>query len=86
MARVLAGAAIGPAMQGFTNALDDKLARASDGWIALRGHASRSEAVRDLFNVQLQPSHRHTRASAAAIGAKKSGAAPPTHLRRRPCR
>ena len=45
-------------MQRFTISLDDKLAQAFDEWIAARGYANRSEAVRDLFRSELERSHQ----------------------------
>ena len=43
-------------MERFTISLDDHLAAAFDRWIALRGYASRSEAVRDLLRAELERS------------------------------
>ena len=41
-------------MHRFTISLDDKLAEEFDAWIAARGYANRSEAVRDLFRAELE--------------------------------
>jgi CopG family nickel-responsive transcriptional regulator len=41
-------------MQRFTISLDDTLAAAFDDFIARRGYANRSEAVRDLLRAELQ--------------------------------
>lgn len=41
-------------MERFTISLDDKLAHAFDHWIADKGYANRSEAVRDLFRAELE--------------------------------
>ena len=41
-------------MQRFTISLDDKLAQDFDAWIAGRGYANRSEAVRDLLRAELE--------------------------------
>ena len=41
-------------MQRFTISLDDSLAAAFDDFIARRGYANRSEAVRDLLRAELQ--------------------------------
>jgi CopG family nickel-responsive transcriptional regulator len=41
-------------MQRFTISLDDTLAAAFDDFIARRGYANRSEAVRDLLRAKLQ--------------------------------
>jgi CopG family nickel-responsive transcriptional regulator len=41
-------------MQRFTISLDDTLATAFDDFIARRGYANRSEAVRDLIRAELQ--------------------------------
>jgi CopG family transcriptional regulator, nickel-responsive regulator len=41
-------------MQRFTISLDDTLAKAFDDFIARRGYANRSEAVRDLLRAELQ--------------------------------
>ena len=41
-------------MERFTISLDDTLAHAFDDWIAKRGYATRSEAVRDLFRAELE--------------------------------
>ncbi len=43
-------------MERFTISLDDRLAADFDGWIAGRGYASRSEAVRDLLRGELERS------------------------------
>ena len=43
-------------MERFTISLDDRLAADFDGWIAGRGYASRSEAVRDLLRSELERS------------------------------
>ena len=40
-------------MERFTISLDDKLAHEFDHWIADRGYANRSEAVRDLIREKL---------------------------------
>lgn len=41
-------------MQRFTISLDDQLAAQFDAWVAARGYANRSEAVRDLLRAELQ--------------------------------
>ncbi len=41
-------------MERFTISLDDDLARDFDAFIAARGHANRSEAVRDLIRARLE--------------------------------
>jgi CopG family transcriptional regulator, nickel-responsive regulator len=41
-------------MQRVTISLDDDLAQAFDALVAARGHANRSEAVRDLIRAELQ--------------------------------
>ncbi len=41
-------------MQRVTISLDDDLAQAFDALVAQRGHANRSEAVRDLIRAELQ--------------------------------
>ncbi len=41
-------------MERFTISLDDKLAREFDHWIADRGYANRSEAVRDLLRAEME--------------------------------
>ncbi len=41
-------------MERFTISLDDELARDFDAFIAARGHANRSEAVRDLIRARLE--------------------------------
>jgi CopG family transcriptional regulator, nickel-responsive regulator len=43
-------------MERFTISLDDELARAFDAFIADRGYANRSEAVRDLIRARLEAS------------------------------
>lgn len=43
-------------MERFTISLDDKLASEFDQWIAQRGYANRSEAVRDLLRAELEKS------------------------------
>jgi CopG family nickel-responsive transcriptional regulator len=45
-------------MERFTISLDDKLAREFDAWIAQRGYANRSEAVRDLLRAELEQSRQ----------------------------
>jgi CopG family nickel-responsive transcriptional regulator len=45
-------------MQRFTISLNDRLAQAFDEWIAMRGYANRSEAVRDLLRAELERSHQ----------------------------
>ena len=45
-------------MERFTISLDDKLAHEFDHWIADRGYANRSEAVRDLFRGELERSRQ----------------------------
>ena len=40
-------------MERFTISLDDALAAAFDAWLAGRGYATRSEAVRDLLRAEL---------------------------------
>lgn len=46
-------------MERFTISLDEHLAEAFDQWIAQRGYANRSEAVRDLFRAELERSRQH---------------------------
>jgi CopG family transcriptional regulator, nickel-responsive regulator len=41
-------------MERFTISLDNTLAQAVDHWIADRGYANRSEAVRDLFRAEME--------------------------------
>lgn len=41
-------------MDRFTISLPDELARDFDRWIAARGYANRSEAVRDLLRAELE--------------------------------
>ncbi len=41
-------------MERFTISLDDELAQEFDAFIAARGHANRSEAVRDLIRARLE--------------------------------
>ena len=41
-------------MERFTISLDDKLAHEFDHWIADRGYANRSEAVRDLLRAEME--------------------------------
>lgn len=43
-------------MERFTISLDGQLAHAFDDWIAQRGYANRSEAVRDLLRAELERS------------------------------
>lgn len=45
-------------MERFTISLDVQLAEAFDRWIAQRGYANRSEAVRDLFRAELERSRQ----------------------------
>jgi CopG family transcriptional regulator, nickel-responsive regulator len=45
-------------MERFTISLDEHLAEAFDQWIAQRGYANRSEAVRDLFRAELERSRQ----------------------------
>ncbi len=45
-------------MERFTISLDEHLAHAFDQWIAERGYANRSEAVRDLFRAELERSRQ----------------------------
>jgi CopG family nickel-responsive transcriptional regulator len=45
-------------MERFTISLDDKLAREFDHWLAGRGYANRSEAVRDLLRGELERSRQ----------------------------
>lgn len=45
-------------MERFTISLDEPLAAAFDGWLAQRGYASRSEAVRDLLRAELERSRQ----------------------------
>lgn len=54
-------------MERFTISLDDKLAAEFDHWIADRGYANRSEAVRDLLRAELQRSHPAGHASAQCV-------------------
>lgn len=44
-------------MDRFTISLPDELARDFDRWIAARGYANRSEAVRDLLRAELERRH-----------------------------
>ena len=44
-------------MDRFTISLDETLAVEFDRWIAQRGYANRSEAVRDLLRAELERSH-----------------------------
>ena len=48
-------------MERFTISLDEHLAEAFDQWIAARGYANRSEAVRDLFRAELERSRQQQR-------------------------
>lgn len=43
-------------MQRFTISLEEKLAQEFDAWMAGRGYANRSEAVRDLLRAELERS------------------------------
>lgn len=43
-------------MERFTISLEEKLAQDFDAWIAGRGYANRSEAVRDLLRAELERS------------------------------
>jgi len=46
-------------MQRFTISLDEHLAAKFDAWIAQRGYANRSEAVRDLVERLAEHQHAH---------------------------
>lgn len=54
-------------MERFTISLDGKLAHEFDHWIADRGYANRSEAVRDLFRAELERTRQETRQSLHCI-------------------
>ena len=54
-------------MERFTISLDDKLARDFDAWIALRGYANRSEAVRDLLRAELETTRQQMGAKGQCI-------------------
>jgi CopG family nickel-responsive transcriptional regulator len=54
-------------MERFTISLDDKLAHEFDHWIADRGYANRSEAVRDLLRAELERTRQATRQSVYCI-------------------
>jgi len=45
-------------VQRFTISLEENLAREFDAWIASRGYANRSEAVRDLLRLELERSQQ----------------------------
>lgn len=45
-------------MERFTISLDEHLAESFDQWIAQRGYANRSEAVRDLLRAELERSRQ----------------------------
>lgn len=53
-------------MERFTISLADRLAADFDGWIAERGYASRSEAVRDLLRGELERSQSRRQGDAPA--------------------
>jgi CopG family nickel-responsive transcriptional regulator len=64
--------AIAPTLQGtaverFTISLEDKLAHEFDHWIADRGYATRSEAVRDLLRGEVERARQHEDASSHCI-------------------
>ena len=63
----VAAATQGTVMERFTISLDDKLAHEFDHWIADRGYASRSEAVRDLLRGELERTRQHEEASLHCI-------------------
>lgn len=46
-------------MERFTISLDSQLAESFDHWIAERGYANRSEAVRDLLRAELERSRQN---------------------------
>jgi len=54
-------------MERFTISLDDKLAHEFDHWIADRGYANRSEAVRDLLRGELERTRQDEDASQHCI-------------------
>jgi CopG family nickel-responsive transcriptional regulator len=54
-------------MHRFTISLDDKLAQDFDAWIAQRGYANRSEAVRDLLRSELERAAQRARESADCV-------------------
>jgi CopG family nickel-responsive transcriptional regulator len=54
-------------MERFTISLDDKLAAEFDAWIADRGYANRSEAVRDLLRAELERTRQQADASRHCI-------------------
>ena len=54
-------------MERFTISLDDKLAHEFDHWIADRGYANRSEAVRDLFRSELERTRQASHQSVHCI-------------------
>jgi CopG family nickel-responsive transcriptional regulator len=54
-------------MERFTISLDDKLAHEFDHWIAGRGYANRSEAIRDLFRAELERTRQATHQSVHCV-------------------
>ncbi|MBN8494556.1 MAG: nickel-responsive transcriptional regulator NikR [Burkholderiales bacterium] len=54
-------------MQRFTISLDDKLAQDFDAWIAQRGYANRSEAVRDLLRAELEHAAQRAQETADCV-------------------
>lgn len=54
-------------MERFTISLDEHLAHAFDQWIAERGYANRSEAVRDLFRAELERSRQQAPAGLGCV-------------------
>jgi CopG family nickel-responsive transcriptional regulator len=54
-------------MQRFTISLDDKLALDFDAWIAQRGYANRSEAVRDLLRAEMERTAQREREAADCV-------------------
>lgn len=55
-------------MERFTISLDDHLAAAFDEWVARRGYANRSEAVRDLLRAELERSLQQTQQGLHGVG------------------
>jgi CopG family nickel-responsive transcriptional regulator len=54
-------------MERFTISLDDKLAHDFDRWIADRGYATRSEAVRDLLRGEVERARQRDDAAAHCV-------------------
>jgi CopG family nickel-responsive transcriptional regulator len=55
-------------MDRFTISLDEQLAQAFDAWIAERGYANRSEAVRDLLRAELERSRQQAPLGLHCVG------------------